>query len=196
MEIEEGSATRSFKDLSSLGVKHFKTLFKAPMEAYIAEVIRVAHFFPRYIDEEGNDSIMELVSKEEVEGILKAMQKDKSPGPDGWTVEFFQHFFETLGDDLLAVFKESRRTGTTYKPFDSTFLTLIPKKEDFKSFDDFRPISLFSCIYKIISKLMATRLKPFLSRNISLEQYGFLDGNKIHEVIGVAQDTIHCLKRS
>ena len=146
------------------------------MEASIAEVIRVAQFFPRYIEEEGNDSIMEPISKEEVEGILKEMQKDKSLGLDGWTVEFFQLFFEPLGDDLLAVVEDSRRTRTIYQPFNSTFLALIPKKEDMKSFDDFRPISPFSCIYKIIAKVISTHLKTFISRNISLEQFGFLDG--------------------
>ena len=55
-----------------MGCKHFKTIFKAPVKVSIAEVITVAQFFPRYIEEEGNDSIMEPVSKE-VEGILKEM---------------------------------------------------------------------------------------------------------------------------
>lgn len=63
--MEEGSTTRYFKDLSSLGVKHFKTLFKAPTKVSLAEVIRVAQFFPRYIEEEGNDNIMESVSKDD-----------------------------------------------------------------------------------------------------------------------------------
>ena len=44
--------------------------------------------------------------------------------------------------------------------------------------------------------VIETRLKIFLSRNMSLEQFGFLDGRKIHEAVGVAQETIHSLKRS
>ena len=64
---------RYFEELASLGVNYFKKLFKAPKEASIAEVIRVAHFFPRFIKEEGNASIMEPVTKEEVEDILKSM---------------------------------------------------------------------------------------------------------------------------
>ena len=69
--MENGGLARSFEDLSSLGVNHFKSLFKAPAEASIAEAMRVAQFFPLYIDEEGNNNIMEPVTKEEVEGILK-----------------------------------------------------------------------------------------------------------------------------
>eukprot|EP00253_Pinus_taeda_P019452 PITA_19452 len=194
MEKANGDKARSFEELASLGNSYFKNLFKQPEEATIAEVIRATQFFPRFIEEEGNDSIMAPVSKEEVEDILKSMQKDKSPGPDGWTVEFFHHFFEYIGDELVAVVEESRRTGSIFQPFNSTFLALIPKSDLPGSFADFRPISLCTCVYKIIAKVIASRLKPFLSRNISPEQFGFLDGRQIHEAVGVAQETLHSLK--
>ena len=103
MKKFNGDQAHSFEDLASLGVNFFKNLYKATEEISIAEVIRVAQFFPRFIEEEGNDSIMAPVTKEEVEDILKLMQKDKSPGPDGSTVKFFQHFFEFIRDELVAV---------------------------------------------------------------------------------------------
>lgn len=93
MKKNNGERARSFEDLTSLGVDFFKNLYKATEEISIAEVIRVAQFFPRFIEEEGNDSIMAPVTKEEVEDILKSMQKEKSPGPDDWTVEFFPTLF-------------------------------------------------------------------------------------------------------
>ncbi len=73
MKKANGELARSFEDLASLGVNYFKNLFKALEEVSIAKVIRVVQFFPRFIEEEGNDSIMEPVSKEEVEDILKSM---------------------------------------------------------------------------------------------------------------------------
>jgi hypothetical protein len=66
--------------------------------------------------------------------------------------------------------------------------------DDPQSFDDFRPISLCNCIYKIIAKIIARRLKPLLSEAISKEQFGFLEGRQIHEAIGVAQEGLHSLK--
>ena len=57
---------------------------------------------------------MSPVSKDEVEATLKSMQKEKSPGLDGWTVEFFLHFFYSLGDDLVAVIEESKILGLVY----------------------------------------------------------------------------------
>jgi len=84
--------------------------------------------------------------------------------------------------------------GLIYAPFNSTFIALIPKREVPESFEDFRPISLCNSVYKIVAKTIAARLKPILSRCISSEQFGFLDGRQIHEAIGVAQETIHSLK--
>jgi len=109
------------------------------------------------------------VTRGEVEGILKLMQKNKSPGPDGWTVDLFQHFYETIGNELTKVVKESWIKGEIYEPFNSTFIALIPKREDPSSFDEFRPIALCNYIYKIITKVIAIRLKLILSRNISKE---------------------------
>jgi len=73
----------------------------------------------------------------------------------------------------------------------STFIILIPKKDNLDSLDNFRPISLCNCVYKIISKVIAIRLKRVLSDNISMEQFGFLEGKQIHEAIGVAQEALH-----
>jgi hypothetical protein len=60
--------------------------------------------------------------------------------------------------------------------------------------NDFRPISLYNCIYKIVAKVIAKRIKKILSKSISKEQFGFLEGRQIHEAIGVAQEGIHSMK--
>lgn len=86
----------------------------------------------------------------------------------------------------MDVVEESKRKGLVYAPLNITFIDLVPKKDDPESFAYFRPISLCNSVYKIIAKTIAARLKPILSRCISSEQFGFLDGRQIHEAIGVA----------
>ena len=61
----------------------------------------------------------------------------------------------------------------------STFLALIPKEKDAVSFDRFRPISLCNISYKIITKIMAKRLKDILPHIIPENQGGFIKGKKI-----------------
>jgi hypothetical protein len=63
-----------------------------------------------------------------------------------------------------------------------------------KSFGGYRPIALCNLVYKIISKIIATRIKSCLSFGISKEQFGFLEGRQITDAIGVVQETLHSLK--
>jgi hypothetical protein len=109
-------------------------------------------------------------------------------------IEFFLGFFDLLGNDILKVVEESRKNGHIHEPLNATFIALIPKSDNPTTFDDFRPISLCNCIYKIISKVISHRLKDILSRHISCEQFGFLKGRQIHEAIGVAQEGLHSMK--
>ena len=86
---DHGSLHDTFEGMASTGVEHFKSLFKALAQVSIAEVIRTAQLFPRFVEEDDNLSLMEEVTKGELKEVLQSFQKDKSPGPDGWTIEFF-----------------------------------------------------------------------------------------------------------
>jgi hypothetical protein len=66
----------------------FQALFKEDQNTNIAEIIRLALFFPRFVDEEGYRDPFFKVCKVELKETLHIMQKYKSLGPDGWTVEF------------------------------------------------------------------------------------------------------------
>jgi hypothetical protein len=90
--------------------------------------------------------------------------------------------------------EEYRQNGRNHEPLNATFISLIPKSDNPDTFDEFRPISLYNCIYKIISKVISLRLKDTLSRHISGEQFGFLKGRLIHEAIRVAQEGLHNMK--
>eukprot|EP00253_Pinus_taeda_P016641 PITA_16641 len=129
-----------------------------------------------------------------IRSTLKWFKKDKSPGSDGWPVEFYIDFFDIIRLDLLGVVEESRSLGRIYAPLNSTFIALIPKTDSPTSFHDFHPISLCICLYKIIAKIIANRIKPILSKHISQEQFTFLHNRHIHEAIGFAQEALHSIK--
>eukprot|EP00253_Pinus_taeda_P008243 PITA_08243 len=130
---------------------------------------------------------------EELESTIKWFKKDRSPGPDGWTIEFYSAFLDLLGNDLLNIIEQSRRSGRISSAIKSTFIALIPKANHPSSHNDFRPISLCNCLYKIIAKIIANHLKPILSRHISPEQFAFLHHRQIHEAIATAQELLHTL---
>ena len=118
---------------------------------------------------------------------LKSFKKDKSPGPDGWPVEFFLAFFDLLGSELINVVESSISEGRVLPSLNSTFIALIPKKENPLTFTDFIPISLCNIVYRLISKVVALHLKPYLDKFISPQQFGFLKNKQITEPIAITQ---------
>ena len=113
--------------------------------------------------------LMEEVSEEELKATLNNFQKDKSPGPDGWTVEFFLAGYDTIGPDLLQLVEETRVNGILHLPLNSTFLALIPKRDNLEILEEYRPISLCNTTYKVVIKIIAQRFRKVLSKLISKE---------------------------
>jgi len=101
LENSDGDQICSFAGLEEMGINHFESLFKAQEETSIAEIVRVAGFFPRFVLEEDNRMLMEEIEEVELGRVLQSFQRDKSPGPDGWPIEFYSGFYDLIGTDLL-----------------------------------------------------------------------------------------------
>jgi hypothetical protein len=150
--------------------------------------------YPRIFSEEDDLRIVDPVTLLEILSTLKGFAASKSLRPDGWIVKFFLSFFDLLGNELLEAVEESRRKGRVSGAPNATFLALIPKRDEPKTFEGFRPISLCNLAYKIITKIIATIIKDSLSTGISKEQFGFLEGRQITDAIGVAHEALHSIK--
>lgn len=117
----------------------------------------------------------------EIKHVLFAMEKNKSPGPDGFTCEFFKVAWDIVGQDFVIAVQSFFKTGFLPKGINSTILALIPKKENSKAMKDFRPISCCNVIYKVISKILANRLKLILPKFISPNQSAFVKDRLLME---------------
>lgn len=100
--------------------------------------------------EEQNRTLDRPISFEEVEGAVMEMPNGKSPGPDGFTAEFFKVCWDIVKVEVWEVVSNSHQASTLLKSLNSTFITLILKEAEANKPDKFRPIDLCNVLYKII----------------------------------------------
>lgn len=146
------------------------------------------------ITEDQNWALRRKISLEEVEEAVRSMPNDKAPGPDGFTINFFKACWHFIKQEVWEVVEDSRQSKTILKSLNSTFIALIPKVEEANTPEKFRPIALCNVLYKIISKVIANRLKTILPGIISQEQSGYVEGRQILDNILLAQEMIHSLQ--
>ncbi|GJV24670.1 RNA-directed DNA polymerase, eukaryota [Tanacetum coccineum] len=99
------------------------------------------------------------VSYKEIKRAVWDCGTNKSPGPDGFTFDFIRTYWKIINQDVVNAVREFFVTSKFPPGSNSSFITLIPKKQDAKLVKDFRPISLIGCFYKIITKILANRLR-------------------------------------
>ena len=76
------------------------------------------------------------------------------------------------------------------RSMNASFLTLIPKKCNFVNIKDFRPISLVGSVYKLLSKVLANRLRVVLDNLISKTQNSFVGGRQILDSVLIANECL------
>jgi len=132
------------------------------------------------------------VTLAECENIIKTFQKSKTPGNDGLPIELYIAFWDLLGPSLLDCYSTSYALEELSVSQRQAVITLLEKKnKDRLLLKNWRPISLLNVDYKIISKVIATRIKSVLPNLIHPDQSGYVDGRNIGETIRAIDDIIH-----
>ena len=96
-----------------------------------------------------------------------------------------------LGDDLTEEVLQAVNTCTIPDGWNDTTIVMIPKVNSPEKVTQFRPISLCNVVYKVISKVIAARLKTIVADIISPTQSAFVPGRMITDNILVAYECFH-----
>lgn len=128
--------------------------------------------------------------EDEIKEAIWSCNSDKSPGPDGFSFNFIKSKWNLLKSKIGQMMADFHQFGRNVKGMNPSFIVLIPKKECGSSLDDYRPISLIGCLFKIISKILACRISKVLESVISETQSAFIGGRQISDGIVVLNEVL------
>lgn len=138
--------------------------------------------------------------EEEVWNTIKALPKDKSPGSDGFTAEFYQVAWPTIKHDVMRAFSFFYETNKgQFHKLNGALITLIPKRADAISPADYRPISLIHSFGKLVAKTLANRLAPALHSLVDVNRSAFIKTRSIHDnfkLVELAAKALHKRKKA
>ncbi|GKV13379.1 hypothetical protein SLEP1_g24388 [Rubroshorea leprosula] len=127
---------------------------------------------------------------EEIKEGLKSCDGSKAPGPDVYNFNFLKFIWSSVRDDFVVFFREFHQNSRLVKGLNSSFLALIPKKLSPRDLKDFRPISLIGCMYKLLAKVLANRLKDVMPEIISETQSAFVGGRQLVDSVLVLNEVV------
>lgn len=191
LRTEEGNVVEEEAEMAAVITDYFSSLFTSNVGHRIMELLP---HVPAKVTSEMNIWLNRDFTADEVKLALEGIGDLKAPGPDGLPAVFFKRYWDLVGpkvtEEVLAVLNGA----TMPEGWNETWVTLIPKVKSPESMKDLRPISLCNVVYKLISKVLANRLKVILPEIISPNQSAFVAGRLITDNILLAYEVTHYMK--
>ena len=151
--------------------------------------------FPSYFNKLNEIEKMSLdnqISEDELKGIVFGSGLNKSPGPDGYTNEFYRSLWSKLGILLLSLMNFFLNETNISQNHLMGIITCIPKGDKLRNkLKNWRPITLLNSIYKFYSGIWANRIKKYLPKLIGDSQTGFVMNRFIGENTRLTLDILN-----
>ncbi|GKV49606.1 hypothetical protein SLEP1_g56347 [Rubroshorea leprosula] len=174
------------KDLKEGVAEYFKALFTE--EEWERPRLEGIDF--KKVTPEQNAMLVSQFTKKEIKEAVWDCDNYNAPGPDGFNFGFLKAMWETVKNDVISFVDDFQKNRKLVRGSNASFIILIPKKENLVRVKDYRPISLIGCMYKIIAKLLANRIKKVMEGLISEQQSTFIHGRQLMDSVIVANKII------
>lgn len=185
----DGSQSTSMKDMHSIAMSFFSSLFQFQGSRSIdlsdLPIPQLSTSHINFLNRE--------VSINEIEKALSYLPNTKAPNPDGMHGIFLKSFWHAMKAEVSTFIIDLFKGNQDLVTLNHTYLILISKVKEANRMTDFCPISLYNSIYKLISKINSNRLKMVLPDLVYLSQSTFVSGGLITDNVIVAHECFHFL---
>ena len=175
-------------EIASIAEEYYKRFFTALNNLNTGDVLASVD---RVVTGEIASNLVRPYTKEEVQTALFQMRPSKAPGPDDMSSFFFQRFWHIVGQDVTKAVLSILHSGRYLHKMNYTHLVLIPKKSNPQNITENRPISLGNVVSRLISNVVANRVKPMLPCVTSDSQSAFVLGRLITDNTTIAFEMVH-----
>lgn len=179
--------------MKNIAVDFFKRIFST--DDYVDSKFIISWLFPPI----GNEDLVNLcrsISLLEVKNSLFSIGGLKALGYDGFPAIFYQHHWDIYSNEIFKIVQTAFSSCRILDGLNHTLIALIPKVDGPQHMTNFRPISLCTKIYKVISKIIVSRIRPLMPQLISPNQVSYVPGRHISDNVMIAQELLFKFKKS
>ncbi|KAM6545112.1 hypothetical protein CsatB_025848 [Cannabis sativa] len=192
LKTEDGSVVNTHEGIVTLITDYFQNLFST-QDSDVDAASTIFSYLNSGLEESDVSFLDQEFTPEEVRRAVFQISGDKVVGLDGLNAYFYPKNWSVLGSDFTKAILDCLNNGADFATINSSLIVLIPKKQRAHSLKDFRPISLCTTFYKVISKILANRLKVVLDKIISPNQSTFISSRIIFDNMLLANEVVHAI---
>lgn len=179
--------------MKNIAVDFFSNLFSQPALEQI--IFTIPRLFPS-LDPIDVENICRPVNLLEVKHAMFNIGSLKSPGYDGFPAAFYHKHWNIYAHEIHLTVQTAFNFGIIPEGLNHTLITLVPKVPGPQLMAQFRPISLCTTVYKVISKIIVARIRPMMKYLISPNQVSYVPGRQISDNVMIVQEILHKFKNS
>ncbi len=183
--------------------KFYEDLYKIPdaapvnfdnfVEEFLGDLCNHPVILSSKLDPEERRTLDRDITTDELDEAMRTCNMKSAPGIDGIGNKFIKKFWRFFRIPLTEYIAACKRNGRLTGTFKTALIKLIPKKGDTGQIKNWRPISLLSCFYKLISKAVNRRLDHVINKVTSMNQKAYNKERYIQEALISTIDAVrHC----
>jgi len=137
-----------------------------------------------------NEVLEEPITIDELSHAVKQGKSNKAPGRDGICLEFYKKTWETTKQELLEIMNDMYREGQITDQQKHGIIVCVPKHTAPTSPKDYRPLTLLNTDYKLLTRIIANRLRPCLTDILHPAQHCGIPGTTVFEALATIRDAV------